>query len=182
VKKLKVLHGAVRQWCNSGLLRSSLAYVWVQTPDCGMLSTWASLRMLLECTNIPVQLVHRAYLLTSKSECQVWLKTKVENVWRPVNISSIWVLRLSQYNDKLWAVWPDFDSCQEQEIFVCSSVSRLTLGSTQPPDGYSKGKRQGHEADHWLLSVARVKSGGAVMPTGLWVVEGPTFSRKSPHR
>jgi hypothetical protein len=55
-----------------------------------------------------------------------------------------------------------------KRIFPLSVTSRSDLGPTQPPIRWVPGavssgvKRQGHEADDSLSSVAEVKNGGAV--------------------
>jgi hypothetical protein len=60
---------------------------------------------------------------------------------------------LSQYNDILWAGELGFDSQQEQEIFLFSTVARPALRPTQPPTQLvtealcPRIKWLGHEAD-----------------------------------
>jgi hypothetical protein len=77
---------------------------------------------------------------------------------------------LCQYSDMLWAEQPGFDSWQELEIFLYSTVSRLALGPTQPPIQWVLGalslgvKRPGHEAESSPPSSAEVRNGGAIPP------------------
>jgi hypothetical protein len=58
-----------------------------------------------------------------------------------------------------------FDSCQRQRIFPVTSVSRLVVGPTQPPEEWVLGGRAfpggklwpGHGTDHSPPSSAKVK-------------------------
>jgi hypothetical protein len=72
-------------------------------------------------------------------------------------------------SDGLLAGWSEFYSRQGQEIFLFSTMSRLTLGPTQPPiqlipEALPLGlKRPGREADHPPPSSAEVKNAGAIL-------------------
>jgi hypothetical protein len=63
-----------------------------------------------------------------------------------------------------------FDSWQEQGIFLYSTVSRLALGSTQPPIQWVLGtlslevKQLGREAEYSPPFSAKVKNGGTILP------------------
>jgi hypothetical protein len=78
-------------------------------------------------------------------------------------------VKIAQSVNELWAGRLGFYSLQ-CKIFLFSTVSRPTLGPTQPPIQWvwwslSLGiKRQGREADHSPPSSAEVKKGGATLP------------------
>jgi hypothetical protein len=68
---------------------------------------------------------------------------------------------------ELWAGWPRFNPW-DGEVFLFSTVSRRTLGPTQPPIQWVPGpipwlkKQPGCEADHLPSSNVEVKNGGAI--------------------
>jgi hypothetical protein len=82
--------------------------------------------------------------------------------------------KLYIFSNGLQAGRPGFDS-RQYKIFLFSTVSRLTLGTTQPPIQWvpwalSPGvKRQGHEADPSPPSSAEVKKGGTYTSTTPYV-------------
>jgi hypothetical protein len=65
---------------------------------------------------------------------------------------------------RLRARWPEFDSRQEQGLFLFAATSRPALGLTQPPVQwvlialFPEVKRPGREANHSPLSSAEVKN------------------------
>jgi hypothetical protein len=65
---------------------------------------------------------------------------------------------------------PGFDSRQGQAIFVYTTTSRPTLGSTLSPIQRVPGalsteiRRSEREAEHSLPTSAEVKNGGAILP------------------
>jgi hypothetical protein len=69
----------------------------------------------------------------------------------------------------LWAGWPGLDP-QQHKIFLFSTVFRLILGPTQPPNQWVPGalfpgvKWPGRDADHSPLSSAEAKKGGGKPP------------------
>jgi hypothetical protein len=78
------------------------------------------------------------------------------------------IYALAGYNEGLQARQPGFDSRQGQEIFIFSTVSRPTLGSTQPPIRKVLGSLFRGGGSGWCVSwplppsSAKVKNGGTI--------------------
>jgi hypothetical protein len=70
--------------------------------------------------------------------------------------------QLSRYSDGLRVERPTFDFRQGQEIFLYFTVSRPTLGPTQPSIQWVE--LTGGEAEHSPPSSAKVKNGSAISP------------------